>query len=41
MAKVVLSMLREVMRYAINLLRIYFEKIPQTELLKSINAVWI
>lgn len=27
------------MSYAVHLLRIYFEKIPQTELLRSINAM--
>lgn len=41
MVTVVLSKLKETVSYIINFLRVYFEKVPQTELLKSIKAVWI
>lgn len=41
MVAVVLSMLKETMSYIIHLLRVYFERVPQTELLNSIKAVWI
>lgn len=41
MVAVVLSMVREAMSHVINLLRIYFEKVPRSELLKSMKAVWV